>query len=308
MALMAGAAGDSTSKDMHRIYLLFTCFALSQSFYGMCNHQSLLVACTMQVSAAAAAAKAMVSRAAAISAALETEGRLRQVQAGLRDQEEQANDAVKVCAVYIHCCLCMQRTGAACTRRVVLAGVSSGVPAFACYTLAMTYTLAVSNTAANLDMHLLDHFQHAERAFPTLIHAVIHTGLQVRCVLCQELERDLEASRLAVRALASQRASLANEAGAAETQAAVAQRRIPELETDKKAAAAARVCHTTSHRLQYIPNLDVTSCGIEHACDYSAGVRSCCPVCSCLHHVNGSASRIMSLQIHVCVSVCQCVY
>ena len=49
---------------------------------------------------------------------------------------------------------------------------------------------------------------------------------------------------MAVRALASQRAALANEAAAAEAQAAVAQRRIPELETDKKAAAVARVCHT----------------------------------------------------------------
>ena len=47
---------------------------------------------------------------------------------------------------------------------------------------------------------------------------------------------------MAVRALASQRAGLANEAAAAEAQAAVAQRRIPELENDKKAAAAARVC------------------------------------------------------------------
>lgn len=46
---------------------------------------------------------------------------------------------------------------------------------------------------------------------------------------------------MAVRALASQRAGLANEAAAAEAQAAVAQRRIPELENDKKAAAAARV-------------------------------------------------------------------
>ena len=63
------------------------------------------------------------------------------------------------------------------------------------------------------------------------------------CNTClqQDLERDLEASRVAVRALASQRASLANEAAAAEAQAAVAQRRIPELENDKKAAAAARV-------------------------------------------------------------------
>lgn len=60
-------------------------------------------------------------------------------------------------------------------------------------------------------------------------------------VCWQELERELEASRLAVRALASQRASLANEVGNAEGQAAAAQRRIPELEADKKAAAAARV-------------------------------------------------------------------
>lgn len=63
------------------------------------------------------------------------------------------------------------------------------------------------------------------------------------CVsMCQqELERELEGSRLAVRALASQRAALANEVGNAEGQAAAAQRRIPELEADKKAAAAARV-------------------------------------------------------------------
>ncbi|KAL0047708.1 hypothetical protein WJX82_009972 [Trebouxia sp. C0006] len=103
-----------------------------------------------QVAAAAAAASEMLGRAAAISAALEAEEHLRQIQAGLRDQEEQANDAVK------------------------------------------------------------------------------------------ELERDLEASRVSLRALASQRAGLANEAAAAEAQAAVAQRRIPELENDKKAAAAAR--------------------------------------------------------------------
>ncbi|DBA83906.1 TPA: hypothetical protein ACH3X1_006411 [Trebouxia sp. C0004] len=103
-----------------------------------------------QVLAAAAAASETLGRATAISAALEAEGHLRQIQAGLRNQEEQANDAVK------------------------------------------------------------------------------------------DLERDLEASRVAVRALATQRASLANEAAAAEAQAAVAQRRIPELENDKKAAAAAR--------------------------------------------------------------------
>ena len=46
-----------------------------------------------------------------------------------------------------------------------------------------------------------------------------------------------------MRALAGQRAALANEAGAAEAQAAAAQRRIPELEADKKAAAAARVSY-----------------------------------------------------------------
>ena len=50
----------------------------------------------LQVAAAAAAASEMLGRAAAISAALEAEEHLRQIQAGLRDQEEQANDAVKV--------------------------------------------------------------------------------------------------------------------------------------------------------------------------------------------------------------------
>ena len=51
----------------------------------------------LQVAAAAAAASEMLGQAAAISAALEAEEHLRQIQAGLRDQEEQANDAVKVC-------------------------------------------------------------------------------------------------------------------------------------------------------------------------------------------------------------------
>ena len=43
----------------------------------------------------------MLSKAAAISAAVEAEGQLRQVQANLRDQEEQANDAVKVLACHV---------------------------------------------------------------------------------------------------------------------------------------------------------------------------------------------------------------
>lgn len=57
----------------------------------------------------------------------------------------------------------------------------------------------------------------------------------------QELEESVEASRVGVRALANHRAALANEAAACEAQAAVARRRIPELEADKKTAAAARV-------------------------------------------------------------------
>ena len=59
----------------------------------------------------------------------------------------------------------------------------------------------------------------------------------------QELEDRLEASRVSVRALANHRAALANEAAAAEAQAAAARRRIPELEAEKKTAAAARVWH-----------------------------------------------------------------
>lgn len=54
----------------------------------------------LQVAAAAAAASEMLGRAAAISASLEAEEHLRQIQAGLRDQEEQANDAVKVRLAY----------------------------------------------------------------------------------------------------------------------------------------------------------------------------------------------------------------
>lgn len=57
----------------------------------------------------------------------------------------------------------------------------------------------------------------------------------------QELESGVEASRVGVRALANHRAAVASEAAAAEAQAAIAERRIPELEADKKTAAAARV-------------------------------------------------------------------
>lgn len=52
--------------------------------------------CALQVSAAAAAARSMLSKAAAISTAVKAEERLRQVQASLRECEEQSNDAVKV--------------------------------------------------------------------------------------------------------------------------------------------------------------------------------------------------------------------
>ena len=50
----------------------------------------------LQISAAAAAARTMLNKAAAISTAVDAEERLRQVQASLRNCEEQANDAVKV--------------------------------------------------------------------------------------------------------------------------------------------------------------------------------------------------------------------
>ena len=56
----------------------------------------------MQVAAAAAAARIMLSKAAAISTAVEAEERLRQVQASLRNCEEQANDAVKVLQQHLH--------------------------------------------------------------------------------------------------------------------------------------------------------------------------------------------------------------
>jgi hypothetical protein len=76
---------------------------------------------------------------------------------------------------------------------------------------------------------------------------------------------------VAVRALASQRAGLANEAAAAEAQAAVAQRRIPELENDKKAAAAARVscitlqppCKAHFHNFHPLVSRDDFKLGLE---------------------------------------------
>lgn len=63
---------------------------------GACHCLMLSDTAVVQVSAAAAAAANMLSKAAAISTAVEAEERLRQVQASLRNCEEQANDAVKV--------------------------------------------------------------------------------------------------------------------------------------------------------------------------------------------------------------------
>ena len=50
----------------------------------------------LQVAAAAEAAEAILSKAAAISTAVEAEEQMRRVQVSLRDCEEQADDAVKV--------------------------------------------------------------------------------------------------------------------------------------------------------------------------------------------------------------------
>lgn len=50
----------------------------------------------LQVAAAREQASNMLSQAAAIAAAVEAEAQVQQVQAGLRDQEEQASAAVKV--------------------------------------------------------------------------------------------------------------------------------------------------------------------------------------------------------------------
>ena len=57
----------------------------------------------LQVAAARGQSSDILGRAAAISAAVEAEARVRQVQAGLRDQEEQASAAVKVRNSYITC-------------------------------------------------------------------------------------------------------------------------------------------------------------------------------------------------------------
>ena len=62
----------------------------------------------VQVAAAAAAASEMLGRALAISTALEAEEHLREIQAELRDQEEQANDAVKVCLAWVCHWACAQ--------------------------------------------------------------------------------------------------------------------------------------------------------------------------------------------------------
>lgn len=55
------------------------------------------------------------------------------------------------------------------------------------------------------------------------------------------MEREAERARLAARALAGQRAGFSAEARAAEEAALAARQRVPELEAEKRAAAAARV-------------------------------------------------------------------
>ena len=70
-----------------------------------------------------------------------------------------------------------------------------------------------------------------------MLQSQVPTGLPA----VQELEDGVEASRVSVRSLANHRAALASEAAAGESQAAVARRRLPQLEADKKTAAAARV-------------------------------------------------------------------
>ena len=57
----------------------------------------------------------------------------------------------------------------------------------------------------------------------------------------QDLLHEVDAARVTAWDAGTRRAALAHEAGMAEEHAAVAKRRIPELEADKKAAAAARV-------------------------------------------------------------------
>lgn len=58
----------------------------------------------------------------------------------------------------------------------------------------------------------------------------------------------MEAARAAARALAGQRAGFLAEARAAEEAALAARQRVPELEAEKRAAAAARVCLPSSCR------------------------------------------------------------
>ena len=61
----------------------------------------------LQVAAATEQAGDMRSKAAAISAAVEAEARVQQLQAGLRDQEERANTAVKVSRHLVLSALCL---------------------------------------------------------------------------------------------------------------------------------------------------------------------------------------------------------
>ena len=95
-----------------------------------------------------------------------------------------------------------------------------------------------------------------------------HFVLQHFALSMQELAEGVEASRVGVRALANHRAALANEAAAGEAQAAVARRRIPELEADKKTAAAARV--SPAHNPREPARTVATCCYCLHCWTYLA--------------------------------------
>lgn len=85
--------------------------------------------------------------------------------------------------------------------------------------------------------HIMDHHTGIHACSEVCVSLQL---MQTLLLVLQELLSSLDGARSHAHAAATRRASLANDAHAAEEQAAVAKRRVPELEAKKKAAAAAR--------------------------------------------------------------------
>ena len=142
---------------------------------------------------------------------METQNRVRQMQARLRQEEQQTQARLKVTC---------WRSGQAGRLRGIGRG-AAGRGSNACFTA--TGSRCRTQAECNWLLH---------SALPLTVQDLLH---------------EVDAARVTAWDAGTRRAALAHEAGMAEEHAAVAKRRIPELEADKKAAAAARVSLPSLH-------------------------------------------------------------